>query len=257
MVLFRTASLLFAALFAIAPAMRATAQGTRALIVVTSRASINGSGASAGCPLMDIVHPFDTFTQVGWRIDIASPRGGEAPVNPASVDTTEPRIRQYLRGDTLLKRLLKHTIPSADITPDAYDVIYFAGGHGALWDFLEDQSLGRAAGRIFGKRGILATVGEGAAVLLNTTRGDGTPLYSNARLTCSTDEELEAQGVLREMPYLLESSLRNGGAIHFKTPPFSPNTVVEHRLITGQNSASSPGVAQAVVAKRKELLSEK
>jgi putative intracellular protease/amidase len=257
MVLFRTASLLIAALFAIAPWTNATAQGTRALIVVTSRASINGTDTSAGSVLQEIVHPFDAFTKAGWQVDIASPRGGEAPVAPASIDTTDLRIRQFLRDDTLLHRLLQHTISSADLSPDAYDVIYFAGGHGALWDFLEDQSLGRAAGRIFGRRGILATVGEGATVLLNTTRGDGTPVYAGARLTCATDEELEAQGVLRLMPFLLESSLRNGGAAHFKAPPFTANTVVEHRLITGQNSASALGVAEAVVAKRRQLLSEK
>lgn len=229
------------------------AQDKRALIVMTSTGTNSASGAATGYDVKEVVQPYYVLLQAGWTVDFASPLGGEAPQYAASIDMNDKRVRFYVEDDTLLQQQLKHTMRSRDVDPARYDAVIFAGGGGALWDFRTDQALGRIASTIFGKRGILAAIGEGAAVFLQTTLTDGVPVYRGIRLTCATDEELDATLGTGNIPVSLETAFREGAAIHFKADPFKPNTVVEHRLITGQNSASSLGVAQAVQAKWDEL----
>ena len=229
------------------------AQDKRALIVMTSTGANPASGAVVGYDVREVIQPYYVLLQAGWTVDFASPQGGEAPKYVPSIDMEDKRVRFYVEDDTILQQQLKHSIRSKDVDPAKYDAVIFAGGGGALWDFRTDQALGRIAAAIFGKRGILATIGEGAAVLLHTTLTNGVPVYRGIRLTCATDEELAATLGGGSAPVSLETAFREGAAIHFKSDPFKPNTVVEHRLITGQNSASSVGVAQAVNAKWNEL----
>ena len=243
-------------LLACASILPARSQETRVLIVMTSTASSNSSSATTGYNAKEVIHPYYVFLQGGWSVDFASPQGGRAPVDPASIDSSDKRTRYYLHDDSLLQERLKHTIAVKDIYPEKYDAILFIGGGGALWDLRNDAVLGKVAARIFGKRGILATIGEGAVVLLSTFLTDGVPVYKGVRLTSATDEEMEATFGPGNLPISLETAFRDGGAIHFKMDPFTPNTIVEHRVITGQNAASALGVAQAMIAKWKELSKE-
>jgi putative intracellular protease/amidase len=233
------------------------AQDKRVLIVMTSTATNPASGATAGYDLKEVVHPYYVLLQAGWLVDFASPQGGEATKNPASVDMEDKRIRYYVENDSLLMQSLQRTMRAKDVDPARYDAVLFAGGTGALWDFRSDPTLGRLAAAVFAKRGILATLGEGAAVLLQTHLTGDVPIYRGIRLTCATDEELASTSAAADLPVSLETAFREGNAIHFKVDPFKPNTIVEHRLITGQNSASALGVAQAIQAKWNELSTTK
>ncbi|MDH7514788.1 MAG: type 1 glutamine amidotransferase domain-containing protein [Bacteroidota bacterium] len=231
-------------------------QETRALIVLTSTSTMIGANSRTGYRLKDAIHPYYIFLQAGFTVEFASPEGGRPPLEPGSIDSTDAWTRFFFT-DTLLQGLLSRTIPSRALDPERYDIVLFAGGHGALWDFLADTNLHSLTARIFGKRGIVAAVGQGAAVLLNTKLSDGNYIYVGSRLTASSDEEEEREGVLFNLPYMLETALRRGGGIYFKAPPFTPNVIPEHRLITGQNSASALGVAKAVVETWKRLRTEK
>ncbi len=224
----------------------------RALIVVTSTSSMMGVNTRTGYSLKEAVHAYYTLVQAGFTPDFASPQGGRSPIDPASVDSTDSWTKYYF-DDPNLRRALNETIPSSQIDPEQYDIAVFVGGHGALWDFLTDEHLHAIAARVYGKRGIVACISQGAAVLLNTLMSDGTPIYYKIRLTCSSDEEEELAGVQINLPFMLESALRRGGAVYFKSAPFTPNVVPEHRLITGQNTASAIGVAKAVVETWKKL----
>ena len=254
-------SLFFSAFIAIALTACATTSiiaqpEARVLIVTTSHSALINSNTPTGYSLPDVVNPYYIFIQAGWTVDIASPAGNRPPVDERTIDTSDNRIRYFL-VDTVLQNKLSSTLASRDVKPENYDVVLFAGGHGALWDFLADQHLHTLAAKVFGKRGIVATIGQGAAVLLNTKLSDGSVIYKSSRITSATDEEERARGLEYNLPYALETALRRGGGIIFADKPNAQNTVVEHRLITGQNSASARGVAQAVVAKWKELQTSK
>ncbi len=246
----RTLLFTFSILF---PCRAAFAQTeARVLIVTTSQSSLSGLPTRTGFQLADVLHPYYVFLQAGWTVDIASPAGGVAPVDPASVDSSD-RWFAFSREDTVLQQKLSSTIPTARISPSAYDVVLFAGGHGALWDFLVDEASHGLTAKIFGKRGIVATIGQGAAVLLNTKLSTGEYIYAKRRITCATDEEERLRGINENLPYALETALRRGGGIIFKGAAHASNVIVEHRLITGQNSASARDLAKAVVEKWSEL----
>ncbi len=249
----RAARTLLVVLAVLLPAREALSQTeARVLIVTTSQSSLAGLPTPTGYHLTDVLHSYYVFIQAGWSVDIASPAGGRAPVDPSSVDSSD-RWFKFALEDTVLQGKLSATIPSSRVSPSAYDIILFAGGHGALWDFLADEALHTLTAKVYAKRGIIATIGQGAAVLLNTKLSSGEYIYAKRRIKCSSDEEERLRGVNAYLPYALETALRRGGGIIFRGAAHASNVIVEHRLITGQNSASARDVAKAVIEKWNEL----
>ena len=143
---------------------------------------------------------------------------------------------------------MQNTLTPAEVDWLDYTAIFYAGGHGVMWDFPENQELARIAAAIYVDGGVVAAVCHGPVALLNITLGDGSYLVAGKTVSAFTNEEEAAVGLTNVVPFLLEITLRERGAIISKAPNFQAHTAISERLVTGQNPASAAPVAQAVVA---------
>jgi putative intracellular protease/amidase len=246
---FATCLLLAAALAAIVPLSPVWAQsGERALVVVTSRDFMTTRSRPTGYRLVEVIHAWDVFRRAGMLVDIASGRGGKVPADSTGY-APEDSAAQRVDADQDFRRALTKTKSIALLKPEEYSVVLFIGGHGALWEFLEDPVFAKVAGAVHDRGGILATIGHGAAVLLTTKTPAGASILPGTRLTCTSDEEERKDGFAVDIPYFLESALRRGGAIHYRDAVHTVNVVAEDRVITGQNSESARETVNSVVLK--------
>jgi putative intracellular protease/amidase len=165
---------------------------------------------------------------------VASPEGGDAPVDPCSRSTDLE----------VLARAAKGTRPLAEVD-EAYDAYLVVGGRGALWDLSRDPALGRLLGAAFGAGKVVAAVSQGNAGLLDVRAGDE-PLVRGRRLTASTDREEHEAGWSSALPFSLERELVGRGARVESASPWANHVVTEGRLVTGQNPGSAESVARAV-----------
>jgi len=209
------------------------------LIGLTSHGDLGGL-RSTGYYLPEAAHPWQVFTDAGYTVEFASVAGGEPPVDGA--DLTDPVQKEFTeRVD------LSATPRIADLDPAGYDAVLFAGGHGAMWDFPSDAGLTAFARELYERGGVVAAVCHGPAALVGLTLSDGTPLVAGKRIAAFTDAEETAVGLTEVVPFLLQSRLEELGAEHTGAADWQPHVVTDGRLVTGQNPASSTGVAEAVL----------
>jgi putative intracellular protease/amidase len=223
--------------------------GERALVIVPSRDFLSMKSKPTGYRLLEVAQAWDTFKKAGMSVDLACNGGGRPAVDTAGCALDS--IALMLRSDTAFQHALSRMQSIALAKPERYTVAFFTGGLGALWDYIEIADFTRVASAVHARGGILATVGAGAAVLLTVKGAKDTTLAFGARLTCVSDEEVELDGFSNDVPYLLETALRRGGASYFRLPPHTENTIVEDRLITGQNAESARETARTVLEKLK------
>ena len=220
----------------------------RILFILTSHASIGPGGKPTGAYLSEITHPFDELTKSGATIDFVSVQGGAAPLD--GVDRKDPINAKYLDDPTFMARLQTTAAPS-EIDSGNYDAVFFAGGHGTMWDFRDATALARIAGAVYDRGGVVAAVCHGPAGLLGVTLANGRPLVEGKRVAAFTNDEERAVGLAEIVPFLLADALTAKGATHVPVANWQPHVVVSERLVTGQNPASATGVARGVL----ELLS--
>jgi putative intracellular protease/amidase len=213
------------------------------LLVLTSHAELGDTGKKTGAYLPEIAHPYDVFTEAGLEVDFASIRGGRAPLD--GLDAKDESSKRFL-ADPAMQARLGETRALADVDPAAYAAIFFAGGHGTMWDFPKDAAIGRVAGAIFEAGGVVAAVCHGPAALLAIQTG-GAPLVRGKKVAAFTNAEEEAVGLTKVVPFLLADALTAQGAQHEGAPNFEAKVVSDGRLVTGQNPASAKPVAEAVV----------
>lgn len=216
----------------------------RILFVLTSHATIGTEGKPTGAYLSEVTHPFDVLQHAGATIDFVSVKGGAVPLD--GVDRKDPINAKYL-DDTAFMQRLQTTAAPGDVDPTRYDAVFFAGGHGTMWDFPGATDLARIAGAVYDRGGVVAAVCHGPAGLLGVTLADGTPLVAGKRVAAFTNDEERAVGLAETVPFLLADALVAKGATHVPAANWQPQVVVSERLVTGQNPASAGGVAQGVV----------
>lgn len=217
----------------------------RALIVVTSHAQLGDTGKPTGYYLPEVTHPHAELASAGLAVDIASPEGGEAPLDPSSLDLRDPVNRAFWETPALRAQLTR-TLSLRDVDPNAYDAVVFAGGHGTMWDFAGHADVARLIAGVDAHGGIVAAVCHGPAALVGATREDGRPFAFGKHVAAFSDAEEALAGLTAVMPFLLESTLVAQGARYSKAPPWQAHVVVDGRLVTGQNPASAKGVGEAV-----------
>jgi putative intracellular protease/amidase len=213
---------------------------TKILIGLTSHGDLGGV-RSTGYYLPEAAHPWRVFTDAGYTVEFASVAGGEPPVD--GVDLSD-----QVQKDFTEQVPLKETPRFGDLDPSGYDAVLFAGGHGAMWDFPSDPGLAAFTRELYERGGVVAAVCHGPAALAGLTLSDGTPLVAGKRIAAFTDSEESAAGLTEVVPFLLQSRLEELGAKHSGAADWQPHVVTDGRLVTGQNPASSTGVAEAVVA---------
>jgi putative intracellular protease/amidase len=217
----------------------------RILMAVTSHDKKGGTGEPTGAYVPEMAHPYDVFTKAGYAVDIVSVRGGKVPLD--GVDGKDPGVAAFL-ADPQVQKVLAQSPPSSTVDASRYDAIFFAGGHGAMWDFPDARSFTAAAQRIYEAGGVVGAVCHGPAALVAVSLGSGEPLVKGKRVSAFTNEEERTVGLDQVVPFLLETRLVQLGAIHEPAPLWQEKVVTSERLVTGQNPASASGVAKAMVA---------
>lgn len=219
----------------------------RALMVVTSHSSLGDTGDSTGYYLAELSHPYSILKENGFRVEVASPAGGKAPMDPRSRDLRDPVNKAFLEDAHVLSQL-ENTIKLGSIDPADYNVVVFAGGHGTMWDFPNNPDIDRIASNVYSRGGVVAAVCHGPAALVNVKLPNGKYLVEGKRVATFTNEEEIAVKLDNVVPFALESRLKERGAIVEKAPDFQEKVVSDGRLITGQNPASAAGVGKAIVS---------
>ena len=217
----------------------------KALIVVTSHDRLGDTGKPTGYYLPEVSHPYYALRDAGLEVDIASPRGGEAPMDEGSRDLEDPQNARMLETDADRAKL-EQTLALADVDPADYRAILFAGGHGTMWDFPGNAEVQRLASAIFEAGGVVAAVCHGPAALVDVILPSGEPLVSGKRVTGFSNAEEDAAELTEVMPFLLESRLIERGGRYEKAPLWQEKVVVDGRLVTGQNPASAAAVGRAI-----------
>jgi putative intracellular protease/amidase len=218
---------------------------TRALIVLSSHAELGSTGRPTGFYLPEAAHPHRLFTAAGWDVDFVSPQGGRPPMD--GVDLSDPVQRAFL-DDPRVAAALADTPTPDQIDPADHDVVFYAGGHGTMWDFPDNPVLAGIAARLYEAGGVVGAVCHGPAGLVDVRLSDGSHLVAGKQVASFTDDEERAVGLDEVVPFLLQTRLTQRGARHSGAPNFQPHVVVDDRLVTGQNPASAVGVAERIVA---------
>lgn len=210
------------------------------LIVVTTHTEMHEE-KKTGIWLSEFAEAYLAFAQKGYQITVASPLGGKAPVDPGSVDENTPK--EIL--DTLA--FLENTLKLDEVSHTGFDAIFLPGGHGTMFDLPHSQKLQELLRDFYEANKIVAAVCHGPAGLVGATLSNGQPLVQGKRVNAFTDWEEAATTLAPYLPFLLESKLRELGAIFVAAPDWSTHYEVDGNLITGQNPQSTLAVVEAII----------
>lgn len=217
-------------------------------MVLTSHSELGNTGKKTGFWIEEFAAPYYVFIDAGASITIASPKGGQPPIDPSS-DTPEnqtPAVTRF-KADKSLQKTLSETHLLSTISSDDYDGIFFPGGHGPLWDLTNDVDSINLIERFWNTQKPIAAVCHAPSVLLNVKDSAGTYLVKGMKITGFTNSEEEAVGLTEVVPFLLEDELKNKGGIYSNKEDWASYVVKDGMLITGQNPASSEATAKELV----------
>ncbi|MCR6514417.1 type 1 glutamine amidotransferase domain-containing protein [Clostridium sp. LY3-2] len=220
----------------------------KVLVVVTNVSKYENADVPTGLWLGEAVHFVDVMEKAGYTIDYVSPKGGYTPIDPHSLekDFMGPVDWKYYTDMSFMNKL-GNTLSADSINPDDYEVIYYTGGHGVIWDFPNDTNLQGISRKIYENGGIVSAVCHGLGGLLNIKLSNGKNLIDGIKLTGFSNSEEKAVGLDKLVPYLTETELKNRGASYVKGADWSEFSVSDNRVITGQNPASGAAVAREVL----------
>ena len=216
----------------------------KVLFVVTSHDTKGSTGEPTGYYLGEVSHPWEVLADAGYEIDFVSPKGGKAPVD--GFDLTDPVNKKFWENEQA-RRKVENTLTPEAVKPRDYQAIFYAGGHGAMWDLADDTKLAAIAAEIYEKKGVVAAVCHGPAGLVNIKLADGSYLVNGKKVNAFTNEEEAAVGMVKVVPFALESRLIERGAIFEKSGNWQTHVVTDQRLITGQNPQSAKVVGLAML----------
>jgi len=220
----------------------------KVLMVLTSHDQLGDTGKKTGFWLEEFAAPYYVLKDAGHEITLASPKGGQPPLDPKSDEpASQTDATRRFKGDQEAQAQLASTERLDSVRSSDFDAVFYPGGHGPLWDLAEDPHSKALIEQALADGKPVALVCHAPAVLKNVTANDGSPLVAGKRVTGFTDEEEEAVGLTEVVPFLLEDVLKQLGAKFSKAEPFKPHVVREGLLITGQNPASSEPAAEAVL----------
>ena len=218
------------------------------LMVLTSHDRLGDTGKPTGFWLEEFAAPYYVLKDAGHRITLASPKGGQPPLDPKSdqPDAQTDSTRRF-RDDEEAKATLADTERLADVDAVHFDGVFFPGGHGPMWDLAEDDNSRRIIETLLSAGKPVAAVCHGPAVFRRTQGDDGVPMVRGRRVTGFTNEEEAAVGLTDVVPFLLEDELKALGGDFSSGAAFAPHVVRDGLLITGQNPASSEPAAEALL----------
>lgn len=217
------------------------------LLVLTSHNVLGDTGKPTGFWLEEFTAPYYAFKDAGAEVTVISPKGGHPPIDPKSDDpNNQTESMERFKKDPATQKVLAHSVKLTDVRADDYDAVFYAGGHGPMWDLSNDKNSIALIEDIYNAGKPVAAVCHGPCALLKATY-EGQPLVKGKRVTCFTNDEEEEVGLTKVMPFLVEDELKRLGGRFEKVANWGVFTIVDGRLITGQNPASSGPAAMELL----------
>ena len=219
------------------------------LMILTSHDQLGDTGKKTGFWLEEFAAPYYVFKDAGAEIVLASPKGGQPPLDPKSDDAdAQTDDTQRFKKDTAAIDALAHTMKLAEVSGDEFDAVFYPGGHGPLWDLAEDAHSIKLIESMAAAGKTVSAVCHAPAVFRHTKSADGSPLVKGKQVTGFTNSEEAAVQLTQVVPFLVQDMLEANGGLYQKGPDWQSFIVTDGKLITGQNPASSAAAAHAVVA---------
>jgi putative intracellular protease/amidase len=218
------------------------------LIVLTSHDQLGNTGEKTGFWLEELAAPYYVFKDAGAEVTLASPKGGQPPLDPKSSDPAfQTDATRRFEADPEAKAARAATHKLSEVSPKDFDAVFYPGGHGPLWDLAEDKISIRLIESTIGAGKPVAAVCHAPAVLRHVKAPDGKPLVQGKSVTGFANTEEDAVGLTKVVPFLVEDMLKQNGGVYSKTGDWHSHVVTDGLLITGQNPASSAEAARALV----------
>jgi len=219
------------------------------LMVLTSHDQMGDTGKKTGFWLEEFAAPYYVFKDAGADITLASPKGGQPPIDPASDDDgAQTDDTRRFKGDEAAQKHLATTRTLSDVTADGFDAIFYPGGHGPLWDLAEDADSTRLIEAFAAADRPIGAVCHAPAVFRHTVGADGKPLVSGRRVTGFSNTEEEAVGLTTIVPFLVEDMLKANEGRYERGADWSSFVLQDGTLVTGQNPASSADAARRLLS---------
>jgi len=218
------------------------------LMILTSHDKLGDSGKKTGFWLEEFAAPYYVLLDSGVEITLASPAGGQPPLDPQSdLPEAQTQATERFKKDQAAQSALGNTTKLADINADEFDAIFYPGGHGPLWDLAENTDSQRIIETFVAEDRPLAAVCHAPAIFKHTKGANGKSLVSGRRVTGFTNTEEAAVGLTEIVPFLVEDMLKANGGLFEKGSDWGSYVVADGKLITGQNPASSEAAAKALL----------
>jgi putative intracellular protease/amidase len=220
----------------------------KVLIVLTSHGELGNTGEKTGFWIEEFATPYYVLADAGAELTLASPKGGQPPVDPKSesADAQSSYTKRFY-GDYDLIDKVAHTFKLSEVNEADYDAVFYPGGHGPLWDLATDATSIALIENFYKNNKPVAFVCHASAALLKVKAPDGEPLVKGKEVTGFSDTEEDAVKLSKVVPFLLEDELKKLGALYSKGDNWNSYVKTDGLLITGQNPASSEAVAKQLL----------
>jgi putative intracellular protease/amidase len=221
----------------------------KVLFVLTSHSELGSTGSKTGFWVEEFAAPYYVMADKGVNVSIASPKGGQPPIDPKSEapDAQTEATKRYF-ADAALKEKVAHTKKLSEVNASDFDAVFYPGGHGPLWDLYGDKDSIALIQNFWASGKPVAAVCHAPSALLNVKDERGDSLVKGKKVTGFTNSEEEGVQLTKVVPYLLEDELKAKGGIYSSGSDWSSYVVKDGKLITGQNPASSEEAAKALLA---------
>ncbi|WP_298548132.1 type 1 glutamine amidotransferase domain-containing protein [uncultured Aquimarina sp.] len=220
----------------------------KVLLITTSHNQLGNTGEKTGVWLEELAGPYFKYLDAGAEIVIASPKGGSIPLDPKSeLPEWQTDFTRRFNQDNKALNAIHNSLKVSDINPSEYDILFFPGGHGPMWDLGDNPEIAKIVSTFNHQDKPIGLVCHGVVALKGIKTKNGTPIVKGRRLTSFSNTEEEAVGLTDVVPFLLETELINEGAIYRKGEDWSEYIIEDGNLITGQNPQSSVLTAQKTI----------
>jgi len=213
------------------------------LFVLTSHNSLGNTGEKTGFYLSELTHPWDVLKSAGYEIDFVSPLGGLVPID--GLDLNDLINKKFVDSQDYSK--ISNTLKPVQVNTHDYVAVHYVGGHGTMWDFPENTEIQNISREIYENGGVVSAVCHGPAGLVNLKLSNGDYLVNGKRVNSFTNEEEIARKLDKVVPFMLETKLKERGALFEKSDLWQEHVTVDERLVTGQNPASAKKLGEEVL----------
>jgi putative intracellular protease/amidase len=220
----------------------------KVLMVLTSHDKLGETGRKTGFWLEELAAPYYLFKEMGAEITLASPEGGQPPLDPKSNELAfQTDLTRRFEADPAANAQLAATLRLDSVSHADFDTVFYPGGHGPLWDLAEDKNSIGLIESFLGAAKPVALVCHAPGVLRHVRTPEGKPLVEGKKVTGFTNTEEAGVGLTEIVPFLVEDELKDKGGLYSKGPDWAPYVVSDGLLITGQNPASSGPAAKVLI----------